>query len=84
MPFGPNPVALIDLKSECHHLHLVAWGLLLSLHISALTHSRLKDSRMNQPQGQLSSHGLVAKSCPTLGDPMDCSLPGFFDHGIFK
>ena len=42
-PFGPNPVVLIDLKSECQHLHLVAWGLLLPLHISALTHSRLKD-----------------------------------------
>ena len=22
-------------------------------------------------------HCLVAKSCPTLGDPMDCSMPGF-------
>ena len=26
--------------------------------------------------------GLVAKSCLTLGDPMDCSLPGFSVHGI--
>ena len=25
---------------------------------------------------------LVAQSCPTLGNPMDCSLPGFFVHGI--
>ena len=25
--------------------------------------------------------GLVAKSCPTLCDPMDCSLPGSFVHG---
>ena len=24
------------------------------------------------------------KSCPTLGDPMDCSLPGSSDHGIFQ
>ena len=22
----------------------------------------------------------VAKSCPTLGDPMDCSMPGFPAH----
>ena len=25
---------------------------------------------------------LVAQSCPTLCDPMDCSLPGFPVHGI--
>ena len=24
------------------------------------------------------------KSCPTLCDPMDCSLPGFSVHGIFQ
>ena len=24
---------------------------------------------------------LVAQSCPTLWDPMDCSLPGFLVHG---
>ena len=28
--------------------------------------------------------GLVAKSCPTLGDPMDCSRPGFSVHGILQ
>ena len=26
----------------------------------------------------------VAQSCPTLRDPMDCSLPGFSIHGIFQ
>ena len=26
----------------------------------------------------------VAQSCPTLRDPMDCSLPGSSDHGIFQ
>ena len=26
----------------------------------------------------------VAQSCPTLHDPMDCSLPGSFIHGIFQ
>ena len=25
---------------------------------------------------------LVAKSCPTLFDPIDCSLPGSYVHGI--
>ena len=26
--------------------------------------------------------GLVAQSCPTLCDPVDCSLPGSSVHGI--
>ena len=26
----------------------------------------------------------VTQSCPTLSDPMDCSLPGFSIHGIFQ
>ena len=26
----------------------------------------------------------VAQSCPTLGDPMDCSPPGFSIHGISR
>ena len=26
----------------------------------------------------------VAQSCPTLSDPMDCSLPGSTVHGIFQ
>ena len=27
---------------------------------------------------------LVAQSCPTLCDPMDCSLPGSSIHGILQ
>ena len=26
----------------------------------------------------------VAQSCPTLCDPMDSSLPGFFVYGVFQ
>ena len=26
----------------------------------------------------------VAQPCPTLSDPMDCSLPGSSAHGIFQ
>ena len=26
----------------------------------------------------------VAQSCPTLCDPVDCSLPGYSIHGIFQ
>ena len=27
---------------------------------------------------------IVAQSCPTLCDPMDCSRPGSSTHGIFQ
>ena len=27
---------------------------------------------------------LVIQSCPTLCNPTDCSLPGFYVHGIFQ
>ena len=33
---------------------------------------------------KLKSESEVAQSCPTLSDPMDCSLPGSSTHGIFQ
>ena len=33
---------------------------------------------------QSESESEVAQSCPTLSDPMDCSLPGSSIHGIFQ
>ena len=30
------------------------------------------------------SESEVVQSCPTLSDPMDCSLPGSSIHGIFQ
>ena len=33
---------------------------------------------------KVESESEVAQSCPTLGDPMDCSLPGSSIHGIFQ
>ena len=33
---------------------------------------------------KVKSESEVAQSCPTLRDPMDCSLPGFSIHGIFQ
>ena len=30
------------------------------------------------------SESEVAQSCPTLGDPMDCRLPGSSVHGVFQ
>ena len=33
---------------------------------------------------KVKSESEVAQSCPTLRDPMDCSLPGFSVYGIFQ
>ena len=32
----------------------------------------------------MKSESEVVQSCPTLSDPMDCSLPGSSIHGIFQ
>ena len=33
---------------------------------------------------KVKSDSEVAQSCPTLRDPMDCSLPGSSVHGVFQ
>ena len=33
---------------------------------------------------KVKSKSEVTQSCPTLSDPMDCSLPGSSAHGIFQ
>ena len=33
---------------------------------------------------KVKSESEVAQSRPTLSDPMDCSLPGSYAHGIFQ
>ena len=33
---------------------------------------------------EVKSESEVTQSCPTLSDPMDCSLPGYSVHGIFQ
>ena len=41
-------------------------------------------SGLTFPSPTRESEGEVAQSCPTLRDPMDCSLPGSSNHGIFQ
>ena len=36
------------------------------------------------PSPMRESESEIAQSCPTLSDPMDCSLPGSSVHGIFQ
>ena len=39
---------------------------------------------MLEPGKETESESEVAQSCPTLCNPMDCSLPGCSVHGIFQ
>ena len=38
----------------------------------------------NRWQEYTESESEVAQLCPTLCDPMDCSLPGISVHGVFQ
>ena len=38
----------------------------------------------SNPKEESESESEVAQSCPTLSDPVDCSLPGSSIHGIFQ
>ena len=38
----------------------------------------------SSPMHESENESEAAQSCPTLSDPMDCSLPGFSIHGIFQ
>ena len=41
-------------------------------------------SELPFPSPMHESESEVTQSCPTLRDPLDCSLPGSSDHGIFQ
>ena len=41
-------------------------------------------SRLPFPSPMHESESEVTQSCPTLSDPMECSLPGSSIHGIFQ
>ena len=45
---------------------------------------KINNPKTIQPSKREWSEVLVAQSCPTLCDPMDCSVPGSSVHGIFQ
>ena len=54
---------------------------LIQLNIKKKRNKQDVNNRSIQEKGRWSE---VAQSCPTLHDPIDCSLPGSFIHGIFQ
>ena len=61
-------------KAEKHYLQLLR-------HLLQTARVQVKEEQLTQLLSESESE--VTQSCPTLCDPMDCSLPGFFVHGIF-
>ena len=45
---------------------------------------RIKEHKTFLPAWPFPSYAKSLQSCPTLYDPMDCSLPGSSVHGIFQ
>ena len=62
-------------KTEAHQAPL-SLGLSRQEHWSGLP--------FPSPRQESESESEVAQSCPTLHDPMDCSLPGSSIHGILQ
>ena len=50
----------------------------------SLGFSRQKHYSVFLQSVKVKSESEIAQSCPTLSDPMDCSLPGSSVHGIFQ
>ena len=62
-------------KAEKHYLQLLR-------HLLQTARVQVKEEQLTQLLSESESE--VTQSCPTLCDPMDCSLPGFSVHGVFQ
>ena len=51
---------------------------------TTLTAESKEDLKSHLMKVKEESESEVAQSCPTISDPMDCSLPGSSIHGIFQ
>ena len=56
----------------------------ISYHFSFVSLSKPHTSIKTRNENMMWSRYLSAQSCPTLCDPMDCSLQGSSVHGIFQ
>ena len=89
-PSGAEPrslaavrVGTIEHMSRCYRL-VLSFHACDSVLPPALC-SSTSDSALIVPTNKtVKSETEVAQSCPTLSDPMDCSLPGSSFHGIFQ
>ena len=74
--FKSSKMMLLKCCSQCTS----KFGKLSSAHRTG----RGQLSFQSQRKKRKESERKVAQLCPTLCDPMDCSLPGSYVHGIFQ
>ena len=81
-PLEPSMLGSVDPDSLHLMKHLDTWFPQFQIAPAESDGSHLPP----EPIGQNQSHVtvLVAQLCPTLRNPMDCSLPGSSVHGIFQ
>ena len=77
------------MKTVQHPMHSVCTKLVWKDHLNDTVFLSLWTYRESWRNLPFSHHAAAAaakslQSCPTLCDPMDCSLPGFSIHGILQ
>ena len=60
------------------------WRVILNKLFSHHTKYSVKNSVITNHIVKLQARQAITQSCPTLCNPMDCSLPGFSVHGVFQ
>ena len=85
---GPNPDVCCYLLSHFSRVRLCATPQMAAHQTPRPGDSPGKNTGVGchflLPCMKVKSESEVAQSCPTLSDPMDCSLPGSSIHGIFQ
>ena len=78
-PFRPRDFSKQEYWSGCHCLlQEISWELLY------FSNAYFRHRHINMELKCMCMFVLVAQWCPTLCDPMDCSLPGSPVHGILQ
>ena len=85
--YSPWGLKESDTTKRLHFTPLQEYSTQQGSHSDLMEKSKTLQTRQNVPPHAMKSAAAAAKllqSCPTLRDPMDCSLPGSSIHGIFQ
>ena len=82
----PTPVSLTEkFHGQSNLVGYIPWGHKEQTQLRTHIHRSLTcESSSPKSVKSTYSESLVAQSCPTLWDTMDCRLPGSSIHGIFQ
>ena len=83
-PFLPNPTFVLLLLSHFSRVRLCATPKTAAHQAPPSLGFSRQEHWSGLPLPSPMRESEVAQSCPTLSDPMDCSLPGSSAHGIFQ